>query len=413
LKTNDVPYSEASLDGAESAFSFAAAIPAEARGLLRSVRQTLPVADAPVAVKIALWIVAPVLAGFAGWMAEHIRAHNALPLGVMREGRFLRRLMRSFGIEAREFALNRHFGLLAAYGAGDDEAMVNWLARARTTPLTHASLHKTFPLYAPLEASGNIDLPAAQTLVASWRDMGEASPVRAVAQRAARDVLRHWQNTIGGEKPSAVALLDFACAGNIQRSLQTLLRQNGDETPLLGLNFLTTQGVCWAKEKGCAIHGFLAEDGKPEWISSAYARTPELAEIFVAAAPLGPLAGYDGEGAPQWNPPLLDAERQKQVAVWQEHILSAAHQYWQAMGSRLSPELCRGLWGRLLLNPLPEEALALADWPLDAGLDLEALRQLAPALAGEPESWTKMATAWPAASLLRRRMEGYTSGLMS
>ena len=399
-------YTLSCLDSAEDAFSFSSGVPAHTRELLRSVRESQNTTDATDGIKLALWVVAPVLAGFAGWLASHIRAHNALPLGVMREGRFLCRLMRSFGFEAQEFALNRYFALLAAYGSGDDEAMLNWLVRTRTAPLSHAGLKQAFPLYDHPASADIIDLEAARHLVATWRMMGEASPVYALAQQAASDVLRHWHKTIAQDKPRAVALMDFACAGNIQRSLQTLLRRHGDTTPLLGLNFLTTPGTRWAKETGCTLRGFLAEDGQPEWISAAYARTPELAEIFVAAS-LGPLTGYRADGSPKWGPSLLDATaRQRSITDWQDQILVAAKLYWEAMGAALSPELCRFLWGRFLLQPLPEEISVLADWPLDAGLDLQAQRTLAPILnKGTPESWTKMDAAWPAASLLRSTVQ--------
>ena len=400
-------YTVSHLEAAEDAFSFSSEVPAHARELLRSVRQSQNTADIPDSMKLALWVVAPVLAGFAGWLASNICAHDALPLGVMREGRFLCRLMRSCDLEAREFALNRHFALLAAYGSGDDEAMLNWLVRTRTAPLSHAGLKQAFPLYDRVASSDIIDIETARHLVATWRTMGQASPVYAVAQQAANDVLRHWRKTIGQDKPRAVALMDFACAGNIQRSLQTLLRRHEDTMPLLGLNFLRTPGTRWAQATGCAIHGFLAEDGQPEWISTAYARTPELAEIFVAAAPLGPLSGYRADGTPKWGPSLLDTTARKMmVTEWQDQILAAAKLYWQVMGSSLSPEFCRFLWGRLLLHPLPEEVSVVGDWPLDAGLDLQARRTLAPVLnKGTPETWTKIDTAWPAGTHLRNTMQ--------
>jgi hypothetical protein len=385
----------ASLHRHECAFAEARGIPSAALVRVHEIRQSL----APTGLDVAALVVAPVLSGFAAWLAEHIRASGAKAFGVMREGRFLCRLLYHLhGIDAREIALNRHIGLLAAYAAGDDEALVNWLVRTRIRPLGYAELAalsgcdaKMFP------DNATIDLAAAQKLVAQWRGQGKASPIHALAERARLGLEKHWRKIVGDREARNVALVDFACAGNVQRSLQTVLRHMKDHTPLEGLNFATTRGTIWAKQKGCAMRGFLSEDGEPAWIAEAYGRSPEVMEIFVAA-PEGPLTGYTGEGDPLWGRTHLSADRLKRVAEWQEAILKTAKIFQEAMGPLLAPELCRCLWGRFLLAPLPHEVTDIADWPLDAGLDGYASRTLAPRLDGEKNTWTKAQTAWPAAS---------------
>jgi len=58
----------------------------------------------------------------------------------------------------------------------------------------------------------------------------------------------------------------------------------------------------------------------------------------------------------------------------------------------------------LLLVPLPTEVFAIADWPIDTGLDDATTRSLAPLLDGSPEYWIKTQTGWPAASLVRQQL---------
>ena len=135
---------------------------------------------------MAVWIVAPVLAGFAAWMAKHIRGARAQPLGVMREGRFLCELVKSlYDISAPELAVNRHLGLLAAYACGDDEALINWLVRTRIRPLTGSELEKILPAFKSDALDENIDLATAERLVITWRQQSKSSPVAELAEKSA------------------------------------------------------------------------------------------------------------------------------------------------------------------------------------------------------------------------------------
>ena len=375
--------------------------------ILCDLRRTMPTAGLPDGEKIAAWIVAPVMAGFGAWMARIIRDQNALALGVMREGRLLTRLMRDvFGLPAHEADFNRHFTMLAAYDCGDDEALVNWLTRTRVKPLTQRDLSLLLPLYQADDPDAIVDVEMAQKLVTQWRRMGADSPIYPLAKSAHEKIWRHWQERTAENPNRPVVLMDFACAGNIQRSLQTILHHHGDTTPLIGLNFVTTRGTVWAKRQGCDIRGFMAEDGQPEGIANLYARAPEVIEIF-AAAPSGPLVDYAPDGQPVRATSLLSTSQQNQIESWQSHILRAAPIFRDVLGARLTPAFCRILWGRLLADPTAAEVMALADFRLDAGLEGSTPRPLAPRLAprdGDESVWTKMQTGWPAGSALRQRL---------
>jgi hypothetical protein len=377
--------------------------PSHALDILQFARNELDVTSLSDSDKVAVWVVAPVLAGFALWLKKHLVDTNSLALGVMREGRFLCTLLDMlFDIKAHEIELNRHFCLLAAFHAGDDEALVNWLVRTRVKPLSHADLSKILPLYNPQMGSRNqtINLDEAEHIAKEWRKLGTGSPIYKLAESTYNNVLNHWQNITKRHNDKTFALIDFASAGNIQRSLQTLFQSRNSKSKLLGLNFATTQGTKWAKAKGCELHGFLAEDGAPTWIADAYARSPDIIEIFVAA-PVGSLAGYDAGGQAIREPTFLKPPEVACVQNWQSLILEAAKIYIERMGEHLTPEFCRSLWGRFLLHPLPVEAMAFATWPIDVGLDGSTSRQLAPTLSGDPSTWSKIQTAWPAASVLR------------
>lgn len=371
---------------------------------LQQARLALPATDDAYN-QIAQWVVAPVLAGFCDWIAAQAKQHpDALALGVMREGRLLAELCAPLlPTKPQTVWLNRRLSMLAAFGAGDDEAMLNWLVRTRLTPISlyQAWEELTDVLPPPHLPDMPLDMTSAQALLQDWQQDGLLDMIRQRTAELGTRLLQHWHNTVAkGDAP--ILLLDFASVGNIQRSLRTLLAAAGLPDRLIGLNFLTTAGARWAKTKGCSLQGFLADDGTPAWLAEAYGRTPELIEIFTAA-PEGSLLDYNATGVPVIGTSFLHAEEAVALTRMQAQLPVAVAHYRKILGAALSPDLCRCLWGRLLLQPMAEEALALGDWPLDGGLDGAQSRILAPR-PKTPEPWTKSAIAWPAGSRLRQTM---------
>lgn len=365
---------------------------------LSSLRQKIPAETAQE--RMALWIAAPVLASFALWMKNQARGKDDLFLGVMREGRLLSRLMkRLFDLDTKEIWLNRHLSMLAAFGAGDDESLLNWLVRTRIEPLSLREAH-VFLLGNPGNTSDEaLDLSRAQSMLELWRRNGALEQARQKAKAIGARLLKHWDSIVP-DKSDPVFLMDFACAGNIQRSLRTVFLDQGREDRLIGLNFATTSGVVWAKQKGGSIRGFLCEDGAPDWTAAAVARTPELIEIF-ASAPLGPLEDFEENGTPLCGESFLTAEQKTWTQAIQDKIVEAAALCAREESDILTPELARVLWTRLLRSPMRSEADAVGDWPLDAGLDGKPHRKLAPPLDDPERLSDKKMTAWPVASLLR------------
>ncbi len=369
---------------------------------LQQARLTLPTADDAFN-QIALWVVAPTLAGFCNWIAaQAAQRPGAQALGVMREGRVLAELSATL-LQTRPQTvwLNRKLSMLAAFGAGDDEALLNWLVRTRLQPISlyQAWEELTDVLPPPHLPDMPLDLTSAQALLQDWQNDGLMAMIRQRASELGQRLLLHWHNIVPPKANVPVLLLDFASVGNIQRSLRTLLTAQGEPDRLIGLNFLTTAGARWAKTKGCNLHGFLANDGEPAWLADAYTRSPELIEIFTAA-PEGSLLDYNATGVPVIGQSFLFAEESAALTHVQAQLPAAVAHYRKILGAALTPDLCRCLWGRLLLAPLAEEVVALGDWPLDGGLDVTQQRTVAPLLK-TPEPWTKSQTAWPAGSRLR------------
>lgn len=358
---------------------------------LHTLRADLPLphnlADA-----MAVWIAAPCLAAFALWIKAQPQGRL---LGVMREGRLLAQLMQKlFALPAQELWINRHTAQLAAFGAGDEEALLNWLVRTRLVPLTRSQALSTL-FHESSDDQTQLDLTTAQDLIHS----SKSQPFRADCQALMTRLMLHY-NSVVPDEATPLFLMDFASVGNIQRSLHTLLQAQGRTDQLIGLNYVTTQGVSWAEAQGCTIFGFLAQAGQPTWLGQAYARTPELIELFAAPA-LGSLQDYDETGRPILAPLDLNGQQALWAACTQNRLLEAAATFVKHAESTLTKPLAQNLWGRLLTAPLSAEAQALGDWPLDLGLEGRAGRTLAPALTGDPATWSKTKTAWPAASLLR------------
>ena len=393
----------AAIDARERALAVLYGVDLLALAELQRTRRRLTTDAVDIWQAMAVGVVAPVLAGFAHWIAAQAGRHeHPVLLGVMREGRVLGRLLTALHeIPAAEIWVNRHCAMLAAFGCGDATALVNWLARTRVQPMTRAAAEALLGTPVPGDPAAVLDAATAQILVddnpGDW-----LGPVRVKAQALAARLLLHWRGIVPPDRP--VLLLDFACAGNIQRALRTVLAAAGDTAPLVGLNFLMTRGSIWAERAGCVMQGFLAERGVPELSAVPYARTPELIEIF-AAAPVGPLLDYGVDGTPQVGATFLTLAQQEFIGGLQARIITVAGAYHQLPDALMHAALARCVLGRLLTQPTAEEVAALADWPIDGGLDGGAARPLAPRLdprlGNDPAVDTRAATAWPVGSRVR------------
>ncbi|MGB4100712.1 MAG: hypothetical protein WBK91_02225 [Alphaproteobacteria bacterium] len=387
------------ISGRENALAVDFNVPRGELVALQQARRELTADAVDIWQALAVGVVAPVLAGFVHWIAaQAAMQENSVLCGVMREGRLLcRMLQRLHGVAAQEIWVNRHCAMLAAFGSGDDTALVNWLARTRVQPLTRAAAAELLQAPVPGDPASVLDADAAQALVTENPGKWLAA-ARAPAAALAARLLRHWRGIVPPGRP--VLLLDFACAGNIQRALQAVLAAAGDGAKLVGTNFLMTSGSVWAERAGCVQHGFLAARGAPAVIAAPYARTPELIEIF-AAAPIGPLLGYAADGTPQGAPTFLTPEQVQRIDRLQGQIIAAAEAYQRALFAPPSAALARCLLGRLLTQPTLAEVATLADWPIDGGMDGAAARPLAPPVVGNLALGSRAETAWPVGSKLR------------
>lgn len=398
-------YSPDELLRAERNFASARGIDPAQLNIINDVRRQLAGQCQASLHKVAAFIVAPVLYGFTQWIATELsNIDDPLPLGVMREGQFICRMLRSlYGIQSEEIWLNRDSSMRAAFACGDDEALINWLSRTRLMPLTCAEAYRNL-LGRPCPeeiAQKRIDTETAYSLLATWKSDGSETIIKARANEIKSNLLKSWSKATKNHS-DPVVLMDFAAAGNIQRSLLSILKSSNINTSIIGLNFATTKGTVWAKNAGCNIKGYISEDGLPDWMANAYARTPEIIEIF-SASPLGALIGYADDGEPMLGQCLISSQQTVLVNEAQELIIKSAHTYNDALCGNLSRETAQLIWGRLLLDPLGTEADALADWPLDAGIDGTNARVMAPDIPGNPEEWTKIQSAWPAGSAIRHK----------
>jgi len=396
-------YTPDNLYESEKSFAIQYQIPVDNLEFIRQLRLDTATSLPSDCHRIAVWVVAPVLVSFVQWIAAQIKQHKgACCLAVMRDGWLPGKLLQNlYGLPVRELWLNRDLGMRAAFGCGDDEALLNWLVRTRLQPITPTEATERLadlPYLGP-EPHKPLNLDDARQLMVYWKNQNLLPQIRARGKALAARLMQHW--CVMAESPHHETLLvDFACAGNAQRSLQTILTAHRHGTAIHGLNFVTTAGTKWARQAGCTLDGFLAENGSPDWFADAYARTPELMEIFTAVS-AGPLFDYTDDGTPQCAGSILEPERINLLEDVQSHIIEAATHYHRQSGLHWSAGVARCLWGRMLLRPLPAEVSVLSDWPLDAGLDGASQRVLAARCGGGPEGWTKWQSAWPVGSAMR------------
>ncbi|MBI1272470.1 MAG: hypothetical protein GC131_00065 [Alphaproteobacteria bacterium] len=352
-------------------------------------------------------IAGPLLGGYAAWV---LAKSGGAPLhGIMREGRFLARLVNSLAgeVRAQEVWLSRLTAMLAVIdGSNFDDTLRNFLLRGRIYPpalqdawqqLTGAPPPADAPV-APETAIG----PGTIDALVAWASQGtQRQAVLDRSMSVRRGMLAHLaQAGIDGTEP--IALLDLGFAASIQRCLQQILQQ---ETS--GFYLFTSPGIRFAEAEGAAVHGFLSHGGEPRLPAAVAARTPELLELCCGVGE-GSAVGYLTSGKVIHEPARLPAAQIEQIRRVQEGAAAFVVRNRDALRAgtdeSAAPALRAILMGALL-RPTPQEARNLGPWVFDvnfgsnaAARELAGIADAAPQNAAGYAATTRAQCLWPAAA---------------
>ncbi|MCC6913387.1 MAG: hypothetical protein IT566_06765 [Rhodospirillaceae bacterium] len=334
-------------------------------------------------------ILAPVFAGFARWVLS--QAEGAPIYGVMREGRFLGRVVTQtaadLGLEVdiHELWLSRRAVIRAAVYEDGMRFLPDAISLSPgTTPeqclenlgLTLAEVKAAVPDF----DFGRADSPTrlANAIVSTLR-LKDKVVIRAAQLR--RNLLKALQAKVDFTKP--VILMDLGYAGTIQSVLGRVLKREGIPAKLTGLYLAANDKAIQNIREGADLRAWLNGDGYGGLTGALLARTPDVLE-HACMCPEGSLADYDEAGRPVLLANQRGPAQIAQMEALQAGILEGVSAINKLLGSLTDtpadvPELkaqAERIVQAALLHPTLQEADTIGAWHHEANFDLADIRRL-------------------------------------
>ena len=364
-------------------------------------------------------VLAPVLAGFARWIVSE-SAERTVPgrlFGLMREGRFLKRVVEATAQQlgtscaVEELWLSRR----AVVRAGLYEDDLSLLPEAiLLTPgasldailtglgLSSADLNGVLPPGFALSQPNA--LPALSQAIAATQALKDK--VVAASARLRANLLKGLAKQLDTGAAQTVTVLDLGYAATIQSVLARILAREGSPVALSGL-YLALNDKAMANVRGGAdLRAFLGDEGFLGTTAALLSRTPDVLE-HACMCREGSLEAYDDTGAPILLPNQRDAGQLAQMEAMQDGIMAGVAAVNRLLGGldrtpaatpTLRAQIAQIISGALL-RPTPEEAAAIGGWKHEANFDLTDVRRLAD-LAFHPAELEYR--GWPALHQLGR-----------
>lgn len=334
-------------------------------------------------------ILAPVFAGFARWILS--QSQGAPIYGVMREGRFLARVLKAAAanlgvkVDVREVWLSRRAVIRSALyddnlrllpeaislspGASAQESIAN-------LGLTLADIKAVMPDFDFTQPNSQNRLLNA---IAATVSLKEKVVARSAELR--RNLLKGLRANVDFEKP--VILMDLGYAATIQSVLARILKREGNAPPITGLYLAANEKAVANIRGGADIRAYLNESGFAGLTGVLLTRTPDVLE-HACMCREGSLAEYDAAGAPVLLPNQRADAQLGQMEAMQDGILAGVEAINGLLGSLAQtpaelPEL-KAQIDRIiqasLLHPTKQEAETIGAWHHEANFDLSDLRRL-------------------------------------
>lgn len=374
-------------------------------------------------------VLAPIFTAYARWVVDTVRREGAdRVLGVMREGRFLRRVVEAtaermgLGLAIGELWMSRRAVTLAALFADDlnrlpDAIMLN---PGRTTDeilkglgLGRSDLKGVLPADFDLRRPGAV-AALAQAIVATPTLKDK---VLAVSAGHRANLLRGLGKLIDLSKPQTIALLDLGYAATIQTVLGQILQRAGAKIRLVGLYLAHNDKAMANVRAGADIRAYLGNEGFLGTTAALISRTPDVLE-HACMCREGTLETYDAVGEPVLLPSQRDETQITQMETVQAGVLAGMAAVDGLLGgldktAAEAPTLKLQVAQIILaamLYPTPAEAAGIGGWQHEANFDLADIRRFTdlsfnPAeleYRGLPSLQTlaRQQVYWPAAALM-------------
>ncbi len=371
-------------------------------------------------------VLAPVFAAFARWVvgeSQSLGAHRIY--GLMREGRFLKRVVEAaaqqlgVALTVEELWLSRRAVVRAALTADDlsllPEAIL--LTPGNTTDeiltglgLTRDDLKGLLPAFdkTHVDAVGALSRAIIGTPKLKDKVLATSADLRA-------NLLKGLAKHAGFEK--GAVLLDLGYAATIQSVLARILAREGRDTKLTGLYLALNDKAAGHIRGGADLRAFFAGEGFMGATAALLSRTPDVLE-HACMCKEGSLAGYDDTGVPQLLPNQRDDAQLLQMEVMQDGIMAGIAAINPLLGDlgrtpstspTLQAQSARIIAGALL-HPTRAEVAAVGAWKHEANFDLADQRRLID-LGFDPKDLEYR--GWPALQELGRHQVYWPAAALS
>ncbi len=369
-------------------------------------------------------VLAPVFAGYARWVVQNAKAAGTQRMfGLMREGRFLKRIVEASAQRAQvplvveEVWLSRRAvvraglyaddlsllpeAILLTPGANLDEVLVGMgLSRADLTGAVPAGFDIRQPNALNILSQAVAATPA---LLAK---------VLAVSGGLRANLLKGLGKLTDLALPQTLTLLDLGYAATIQSVLGRILAREGIKTGLTGLYVALNDKAATNVRGGADLRAFLGGEGFAGPTGALLSRTPDVLE-HACMCPEGSLARYDAQGLPVLLPNQRDPAQLAQMQALQDGILAGMAAADVLLGDAPAEALqsqAAAIIAAAMLHPTSEEAATIGAWRHEANFDLGDVRRLAD-LAFSPadleyrslhilQNLGRHQVYWPAAALM-------------
>lgn len=336
---------------------------------------------------------APLFAAYGKWVLDAASGPNTAILGLMREGRFLTRLVSSVanhhgaGVNISELWLSRRAVVRAALWPDDFSLLpqaISYCPGPTTDDvleqmgLSRADLVGVFkdPALVDLHAPGGVQ--ALLTAISRTDELQQK--VAAHSARLRKNLLTYLdqQEALTGETP--VVLLDLGYAGTIQTVLQKILDYEGRPVRLTGLYVAVNDRGKERVLTGVDLRALVDDEGYQSGLVSLLERTPDILE-HACMCPEGSLDSFDDAGAPVLLPSQRPTSQITQMEALQGGILAGVEAIVSTLGKEaLTQDGFRqhvaSIVKQAMLHPTPEDVGTIGAWLHEANFDLADQRAL-------------------------------------
>lgn len=337
--------------------------------------------------------IAPLFAAYGKWVLDAASGPNTTILGLMREGRFLNRLVTSVashhgaGVNISELWLSRRAVVRAALWPDDFSLLpqaISYCPGPTTDDvleqmgLSRADLVGVFkdPALVDLHAPGGVQ--ALLTAISRTDELQQK--VAAHSARLRKNLLTYLDQQEALASENSVMLLDLGYAGTIQTVLQKILDYEGRPVRLTGLYVAVNDKGKERVLNGVDLRALVDDEGYQTGLVSLLERTPDILE-HACMCPEGSLDSFDDRGAPILLPSQRPASQITQMEAMQAGIIAGVEALVTTLGKEVltTDGFCQhaaNIVKQAMLHPTAEDVRTIGGWLHEANFDLADQRAL-------------------------------------